>query len=109
MGIINIIIFLLIMLSYVIYALLHKIKHTTFVWICLGSLTAIMLVTGVSQLVFDDITGQYCNYILDLIYGVCTISLFYIALMTGFKQNMVFFDIEKFMRDSTLPTEKMKR
>ena len=41
---------------------------------------------------------MYCNYILNLIYGVCAIMTFYIIPMTGLKLNILLFDIDKFIR-----------
>ena len=44
-----------------------------------------------------------------MIYGLCTVISLYILVMSGYLQNRLLFDIDRFLKESVLPSEKHKK
>mmetsp|Transcript_1803 Transcript_1803/g.2561 ORF Transcript_1803/g.2561 Transcript_1803/m.2561 type:complete len:141 (+) Transcript_1803:87-509(+) len=90
------------MITYLLISYMRKHKHSTLAWVYMSILTTITLFTSVGQLALSNQTGEYCNYMLDLVYGFCTIVLFYLSISFSYKTNRLLFDIHQFAKHGRL-------
>ena len=104
MGSLNLIVSI-IMITYIVAALFRNQRHTAFVWINMSLLFFVTFFTAVGQLFMSNWGGKYCNYVLNVIYGFCTIILFCQALSQSYRNNALLFDIMHFARHGRLQSE----
>lgn len=76
---------------------------------CLFVITLDTLVIGIGQIILNDKVGEYCSYPLNVIYGISSMNLFYLASVIGFKFNGFLFDIHEFVKFGSLPSKKLEK
>lgn len=105
MGCLNLLAVLM-MSSYIVITLIRKTKHIPFVWFNMILLVTITSIIAVGQLTVSQKIGDYCNYSLYVIYGFCTIALFYQALSFAYRNNYLLYDILHFSKHGRLQSQR---
>ena len=96
---------LLMMSTFIVATLIRKTKHIPFIWFNMILLVTIQFIIAVAQLTLSEKIGEYCNYSLQVIYGFCTIALFYQALSIAYRNNYLLYDILHFSKHGRLQSQ----